>query len=381
MLVVHSDGLDETAALAKFRLPVAHSLESWNDGEPELGRYSLTQPTVPSLHNGRTLRELFARLSADERDDRELLEAHWKDSIHGSFSGAGAFTAFFKQALHDGYIERTTSAGEPEFNAANVRAVTGAAPAGGLGLVLYPKVGMLDGAHAHNPWLQELPDPVTKVTWDNYASLSERRAAELGVELGDTIRLSVEGSEAPVELPVVIQRGQHDDVVAVALGYGRLGTDRFAGVGPDWIEGEPTVREGETIGVNMASFLRLVNGNLRGDVAGLSLVKTGGNVTLAATQDHHTLEIPANLAPKGGEVRDAVMTTSLASYMHDPAHAIHRPHVPDADLWPDDHPKDRHHWGMTIDISACIGCSACAVSCQAENNVPVVGKDEVARHR
>lgn len=380
-LVVHSDGLDETAALAKYRLPIAHSLESWGDGQPERGRYSLTQPTVPSLHNGRTLRELLARFTADERVDRDLLEEYWRTSVHPDFSGAGDFTAFFKQALHDGYVERTTSADEPGFNASTVRAVKGSAPSSGLSLVLYPKVGMLDGAHAHNPWLQELPDPVTKITWDNYASLSEARAEELDVELGDVIKLTIEGSDTPVELPIVIQRGQHDDVVAVALGYGRLGTDRFAGVGPDWFEGEPTVREGETVGVNMAPFLRLVNGNLRGDVAGLSATTTGKNVTLAATQDHHTLEIPEHIAPKGGEVRDAVMTTSLASYMHDPAHAIHRAHVPDADLWPDDHPKDRHHWGMTIDISACTGCSACAVSCQAENNVPVVGKDEVSRHR
>ncbi len=380
-IVVHSDGLDETAALAQYRLPTAHALESWNDGEPEVGRFSLTQPTVPSLHNGRTLREILARLAGDERSEHALLEDHWRENVHGQFPGGDDFDAFFKRALHDGYVELEGAATEPVFNADAVGAASSDTPTSGLGLVLYPKVGMLAGEHAHNPWLQELPDPVTKVTWDNYACLSEARASELGVKLGDVIRITVEGGQESLELPVVVQRGQHDDVVAVALGYGRLGTDRFAGVGPDWLEGEPTIRTGETIGVNVAQLQRFINGQVRGDVGSLSIEHVGRNVTLAATQDHHTLEVPAHLAPKGGEVRDALMTTSLATYAHDPEHAIHRPHVPDADLWPDDHGKTHHHWGMAVDLSACIGCSACTVGCQAENNVPVVGRDEVSRHR
>ncbi len=380
-LVVHSAGLDETAAVAGFQLPSAHGLESWNDGEPEVGRFTLTQPTVPSLHGGRTLRELLARLCGSEQSDRELLEAHWRESVHRTLTDAGEFKAFFNRALHDGYVERTFEVEQPQYTSGAVKAATGVAPSSGLSLLLYPKVGLLDGAHAHNPWLQELPDPISKVTWDNYASLSEARADELGVEFGDVVRVSVDEDGSSLELPVVVQRGQHDDVVAIALGYGRAGTDRFAGVGPSWLEGEPTIRAGETIGENVAPFLRFVDGNLRSDVASVRLERVGRSVTLASTQDHHTLEIPANIAPKGGEVRDAVLTTSLASYVSDPAHALHRPHVAEVDLWPDDHGKPRHHWGMAIDISACIGCSACAVSCQAENNVPVVGRDEVARHR
>lgn len=378
-LVVHSAGQDETAANAKYRLPSSHSLEAWNDGEPELGRFSLSQPTVPSLHNGRTLRELLAKLGGHDSTDRELLEAYWETEVHPAFGGD--FKSFFNKALHDGYVENESSSNEPSYNGSTVRAVTEKAPESGVGLVLHPTVALLDGTHAHNPWLQELPDPVTKVTWDNYASLSESRAKELGVELGDVVRISIDGSDERVELPVLVQRGQHDDVVAVALGYGRLGTDRFAGVGPDWLEGEPTIRAGETIGTNMAPLLRFADGNVRGDMASIRVEPTGEHMTLAATQEHHTLEIPEAIAPKGGEVRDAIMSTTLASYISDPEHALHHPHIPDADLWPDDHGKPRHHWGMAIDVSACIGCSACAVSCQAENNVPVVGRDEVARHR
>jgi molybdopterin-containing oxidoreductase family iron-sulfur binding subunit len=251
----------------------------------------------------------------------------------------------------------------------------------GLTLVLYPKLSQLDGRHAHNPWLQELPDPVSKVSWDNYACLSPARAETLGVADGDLVRLSV-GEGEILELAVLVQRGQHDDVVAVALGYGRIGTDRFAGVGPDWLEGKPTVEAGGVVGVRAANCINLRAGNLRYDVPGLAIEPIGGRRDLASTQDHHTMVVPAHLAPAGGEVRDAVRTAVFADFKHDPEHALsHGHHFPEAELWEDDHDAGGHRWGMAVDLTSCIGCAACAIGCQAENNVPVVGKDEVLRHR
>jgi len=203
------------------------------------------------------------------------------------------------------------------------------------------------------------------------------------VELGDVVRVSPQGGGTPLELPVLVQRGQHDDVVAVALGYGRLGTDRFHGVGPTWLEGEPTVSPGETVGVNAAPLLAFAGGNLRFDTRSVELERLGRRIDLAATQDHHTLEIPAHVAPRGAEERHAIRKASLEDYRADPAHAIfgEHGHHPEAELWPADHEPTGHHWGMAVDLTSCIGCSACAISCQSENNVPVVGKDEVHRHR
>jgi molybdopterin-containing oxidoreductase family iron-sulfur binding subunit len=378
-LVVHSDGLDETAALARVFVPAPHFLETWGDAEPELGRFALQQPAVPPLRNARTLRRLLAAWIDDPRDDAALVRDTWRDELHPRLASGTDFTAFFDRALHDGFVsDEAAGASEPAFRSAAVTSPRRDVSEG-LELVLYPKVGLRDGRHAHNPWLQELPDPVTKVTWDNYASVSELRARELGVEQGGVVRISV--GERSIELPVVVQRGQHDDVVAVALGYGRIGTDRFAGVGPDWLEGRRTIEEGETVGVNAAPLLSFADGRLGYTAAGVAMERLGRSVQLAATQDHHTLEVPAHVAPVGGEVRDALQSASLDTYRDHPEHVLHHPHVGDADLWPDDHRGAGPHWGMAVDLTSCIGCSACAVSCQAENNVPVVGKDEVARHR
>ena len=380
--MVHSDGLDETAAGAALVLPQAHFLEAWGDGQPEHGRYSLSQPTVPPLRDGRSLRHVLARLLGDQRDDAALVRDTWRDEVYPLADGGQDFRAFFDRALHDGYWESPAPAPEePAFRSGAIRAPRATEGPSGLELVLYPKVGLLDGRGAHNPWLQELPDPVSKVTWDNYACLSETRAAELGVELGDVVRLTPSGGGRGIELPVLVQRGQHDDVVAVALGYGRAGTDRFAGIGPGWLEGRPTVREGQTIGVNAAPLLTLDAGGLGYAGRGVTLEPTGEHRPLACTQDHHSLEVPEHLAPPGAEVRDAVRSAGFEDYRSDPEHAIAHGHLPEAELWPDDHRPLGHHWGMAVDLTSCTGCSACVIGCQAENNVPVVGRDEVRRHR
>ncbi|MHC4846799.1 MAG: 4Fe-4S dicluster domain-containing protein, partial [Planctomycetota bacterium] len=377
---------DETAALAEFVAPEPHDLERWDDAEPVAGLYSLSQPTVPPLRSARTLRENLARWLGDDRDDRDLLAAHWREHMF-PLSDHASFDAFFHQALHDGFVRMPGDQHDSPtaFRVAaldRVNAVPApAAPArGALALALYPKVGLLDGRHAHNPWLQELPDPVSKVTWDNYACLSPATAERLSVETGDMVRLAKDDGSA-LELPALVQVGQHDDVVAVALGYGRRGTDRFAKVGPEWIQGEDTVEEGGTVGVNAAPLLVLGPGGLRADMTAVTASRAGGRRALACTQDHHSLHVPEHLAPKGGETRDAVQTVALAKLASDPEHALHHAHHQENDLWPDDHEYTGMRWGMAIDLGSCTGCSACVVGCQAENNVPVVGRDEVRRHR
>ena len=268
---------------------------------------------------------------------------------------------------------------QPAFNGDAIRPLPPLKRDTGLELVLYSKVALREGAHAHNPWLQELPDPVSHIVWDNYAALSTALADELGVVEGDLVRIRAAEVDGELELPVHVQVGQHDRVVAVALGYGRVGTDRFANLAPDWIEARPMIAAGETLGVNAAPWLRIVEGRQRADVLGVTVEKAGGRHELACTQDYHRLEVPEHLAPEGGEVRDVLQRSVLGGHAVHAAHGAG--HADAVNLWPDDPGGPAHDWAMVIDLSVCTGCSGCVVSCQAENNVPVVGRDEVARHR
>jgi molybdopterin-containing oxidoreductase family iron-sulfur binding subunit len=359
-VVVLAPLFDETCDLASVVLPELHALESWNDAEPAAGVVSFTQPAIRPLRGGRTLRECLARWCGDVRDDRELVRDHWRAQSDDAFD----------RCLRDGFVVTSAAAERPSFRASAVRApaARSAPGAGELALVLYPKVALRDGSQAHNAWLQEIPDPVSKCVWDNYACLSPETAKSLGVATGDVVRVTADGVP-PVELPALVQPGQHDGVVAVALGYGRKGTDRFTKIGPQWLESRPTVAAGDTVGRNAAPLA---------SARSVRVVKTGARRELACTQEHHSLHVPAHLAPKGGAVRDAVRTFAVAEVAtaeretrHGAAH----------DIWPADHPTPQHKWAMAVDLGACTGCSGCVVACQAENNVPVVGRDEVLRHR
>src|SRR5262249_18711569 len=158
-------------------------------------------------------------------------------------------------------------------------------------------------------------------------------------------------------------------------------TDRFARVGPQWLEAEATVARGDKIGRNAAPWIAARDGCLRYDVQRVTISRTGRRHELACTQEHHTLEMPEPLRPAGGEVREAVRTSSFASLSTDPVTATTPEPELARQLWPADHAPGPHQWGMVIDLDRCTGCAACVISCQAENNVPVVGKDEVRRHR
>ncbi|RKY21715.1 MAG: [Fe-S]-binding protein [Planctomycetota bacterium] len=387
---------DETSALASMICPEPHELERWDDAEPRAGLFCTSQPTLPPLRDTRSLRASLARWMGDARDDRELLKAHWREQLDARRPDHELpFEIWFNQVLERGFVQLPAAPVQQPgaFSDATLGQALGAVaaaaatdPAAGsdeLRVLLYPKVGLLDGRGAHNPWLQELPDPVTKTTWDNHADLSPATAQRLGLSDGDMIRLSCtdDPSLPALELPVLTQPGQADDVVAVALGYGRAGTDRFTNIGPEWIEAEATVQPGDTIGVNAAPWLSFRDGAFATDTRRASVAATGARREAACTQDHHSLAVPEHLAPKRGAVRDAVHLVALPDLHATGAHGAGESHGGDVELWADDHKPRGHHWGLAIDLTACTGCSACVIGCQAENNVPVVGRDEVRRHR
>ena len=363
LVVSFAGSPDETAERAHFVCPDHHYLESWSDAEPVAGLVSLTQPAIRPLGATRAVVETLAAWSGKPEKTYDLLRQRysrdWERSLEAGFVA----------------VETPRTPVKP-FNLAAVTAALAKAPPpgdSGYALALYPSVAMLDGRQASNPWLHELPDPIAKITWDNWVALSPAAAASLGVGDGDVVRIE---AGAAMELPVVVQPGQHDRVAAVALGYGRKASERFAGIGPRWINHRTSVNERGRVGENAAPFLSLADGFLQYDRAGVRLVKTGRRVELAATQIHHTLTVPKHLAPAGGETRPIVREISRADLGKPPGHVEEH-----EELWPDDHQYKGHKWGLAVDLNACNGCSACVLACQVENNTPVVGKDEVRRRR
>ncbi len=379
MFVSLADRVDETSKLATFVCPDHHFLEAWGDHDVGDGSISFFQPTMRPLHDTRSMLESLSIWSGKLRLAQDLV----RETTQGR--------VLWDEAIHNGFAKATSVAvATASFRSGSVKAVLGIeqVPADKLTLVLYPKVSMLDGRGASNPWLQEMPDPISKVVWDNYASLSEATAARLNVGAGDVVRIGLseaDGAANALELPVLIQPGQHDQVVAIALGYGKEESARFAKLGPQWIERKELLGENGLVGTSAAGLLSYRDGTLRLSGASVTVSATRRKHQLACTQDYHNIEVPESLTVLGMDRRrPMVQETTLAGYKRDgklPQHG-HGTHHPDlGELWADDHKYEGHHWGMAVDLTACTGCSACVVACQIENNVPVVGRDEVQRKR
>ena len=384
LVVSFAERLDETTPSARFVCPTPHFLERWGDIEVVDGVVALAQPTLRPPGATRSAAESLKRWNNQELSHREILQAYWRDHVLPRSRFGTNFEQLWDTALQEGYVEVTASATAPT---AYEMPAFGAAPTAPTTtspeILLYPKIGMRDGRHAHNAWLQELPDPITKIAWDNYASISPELAQTLGVETGDVLRLEPPPKEGSIalEVPAFIQPGQDGATVAVALGYGCLGTDRFADIGPRWLEARPTVAAGATVGVNAAAFLSFANGALNYGGTPVSIGSAGKSVSLATTQPYDSLSAPSHLRPPAEHgPRPIAQETTLQEYRKDPGAGGHAGH-PLSSLYPQEHPYEGHHWAMAVDLSRCTGCSACVIGCQAENNVPVVGKDEVLRNR
>ncbi len=386
LTVSFSEREDDFSSLAHYVCPDHHPLESWGDAEPVHGLVSICQPTIRPIGDTRSLLESLASWSGQSATQHDLVRTHWQKQIFPQQKEAEDFTTFWDKTLHNGFIQlpvKPVESGTFRIEAVKLtdRATADRAlKAEGLSLVLYNKIGMPDSRHAHNAWLHELPDPITKVTWDNYVSVSTKLASAQSLTTGDVVKVTV--GSASLELPVYVQPGQHEKTLAIALGYGARGTDRFSKIGPQWLESRLTVESGQTIGVNAAELISPNDDELHYVSESVSLEKTGRRHELATTQEYNSIEVPKHLAPKGGERREIVQETTLAAFAQDPkAGEPHVHHFDDVQLWAEDHPKKGNWWGMAIDLNACTGCSACVIACQSENNVPTVGKDEVLRQR
>lgn len=346
--------LDETASLADYVCPQNHFLEAWGDVEPVRGTFSVNQPTIAPLFSTRSVQENMLRWSGDSRSFYEVLRQSWREKLFPLQKQVPTFDEFWDQTLQRGvFIPDPAQFSTPVFKSGALNDTVArliSAPAEtpeSLGVVLYQKISIRDGQYANNPWLQELPDPITKITWDNYTSVSPAYAATAGLQEGSVVRIT-RGATA-LELPVHIQPGQHDKVMAIALGYGRTRAGKA----------------GDNVGANAYPFVAFRDATFRYTTSAVNLEKTSRTTEFAQSQSKDSMED-----------RPLVRELALAEY----AKGKGETEAEYGSLWsPHDYPE--HKWGLAVDLSACVGCSACVVSCQAENNVPVVGKDEVRRRR
>ena len=341
---------DETAARCTWQLPATHLLEAWSDARAFDGTATILQPAIAPLYAGRSAHEVLAMLvDGVERRGYDIVRETWQVAL-----GMTDFETAWNKALADGVVansafpERTVA-----FDAAALAAAPAPAGAGTGGshveVMFVPDASVYDGRYANNAWLQELPRPFTKITWDNAALVAPALAARLGLANDDVVALSQ--GDARIEAPVWILPGHPDGAVTLALGYGR----KRAG------------RVGDGHGVDAYPLRRSDAPWFLPDV---TLEKTGRTYKLATTQHHFTME-----------GRDIVRVTTLGAFAKNPKAAGEPTSERGNGTLYDPFKYDGYRWAMTVDLGACIGCNACTIACQAENNIPTVGKSEVFRGR
>jgi len=368
--VSFANRLDETSAVSGYVLPDNHYLESWNDVEVKAGVLNTAQPAISKLFDTRQFQEtLLAYSGAASSNYYEYIQKYWQANFYTKQNKYTGFWAFWDTAIHDGEVVLNTTAaatvaGNPNVAAAAEALAKEAAGYGELQLKLYESLTVGDGTYADNPWLMETPDPVSKVTWDNFVVVSPKFAEKNGLqpdlEMKDYHVIKVKAGEVEVELPVVAVPGTPEGTFGIALGFGRTAVNH------------DLLKNGKNV------YPLLASGT--GIVGNVSWTKTGKTEKVAITQTHHNLTLKGL---GGTKTRKIVKEATLSEYAKNPhagnedrAQILHEL----VTLYPT-HDRPGHHWTMAIDLNTCTGCSACVVACNAENNIPVVGKDQVVRAR
>ncbi|MGL2965701.1 TAT-variant-translocated molybdopterin oxidoreductase [Flavobacterium sp. XGLA_31] len=351
---------DETASITNIAVPAPHYLESWNDLMLTKGTYSIVQPTIRPLFSSKQFQEALMSWNGNAGTYYDYLKAS---------SAAHTNGVAWNKAVHDGVVVGVSTAatsGSADYAAA-ANALAASKPANGFELVLYTKTGLGDGQQANNPWLQEFPDPITRVSWDNYVTISQADAKAAGLENKIVANGGLNGSNATIivngvkmDVPVIVQPGQAVGTLGLALGYGK----------------KAALKEEMQVGVNAYTFYTNFN-----NVQSASIVKAAGEHEFACVQSQKTL------MGRGDIIKETTLTIfntkdskewnemPMVSLDHKEVEATK------VDLWESFDRSVGHHFNLSIDLNACTGCGACVIACHAENNVPVVGKSEVRRSR
>ncbi len=369
-VVSMSDRVDETALISNWLAPVSHPLESWGDSEPVQGVVAIQQPTIRPLFSSRSFEDALIAWAGGSlsggKSFYEILQSkyskktNWEDLLRNGI-------------LSSGNIKSDKGGRSFRGNIAPLNATSS-----GLTVSLYTSSAIGDGERANNSQLQELPDPVSKVTWDNYVAISPQYARSAGLKLNDVVVVSVNGKE--LELPVLVQPGLHPEAVGIAIGYGRTAVGGI----------------GNNVGKN-ASLLTKKTGTLTA-YSGfpIKITPTGKKYKLATTQDHHMMT-PGVLMGKEWKERPLIISAKLQDYAANPSANIPEPEIPKilidgklvrskganppADVEGSEFQYPGYKWGMAVDLTQCTGCGSCVVACNIENNVPMVGRDEVRMGR
>jgi MoCo/4Fe-4S cofactor protein with predicted Tat translocation signal len=345
---------NETAEFCQWHIPEAHYLEAWSDARAYDGTVSIVQPLIEPLYRGKSAHELVAVLAGQEGSGRDLVQAYWQKQHTGA-----DFEGFWRKSLHDGWIEGTAYPAKnvtlkaASFPASQVQS----AAASGYEINFRRDPSIYDGRFSNNGWLQELPKPLTKLTWDNPVMIGPAMAERLKLNFKDVVEVDFNGKK--VKGAVWIQAGHPDNSMTVFLGYGReragrLGTGRGYNIYPMRTRQTPWFADGA------------------------KLTATGETFNLASTQGYQTMETP------NGSERPQVQERDLEEYKREPDFAKEGEPPKDLTLnkpWLFDYAKETYAWGMAIDLNSCVGCNNCIVACQAENNIAVVGQEQTLKGR
>ncbi len=378
-----SENLNETAAMCDYVCPDHNYLESWNDANPKMGYYSLTQPVIRPLFNTRQAQSSLLKWAGMDSDFHKYIQSVWEKYGYPYLKTKySSFNEFWNTSLREGVSEMAVPPkdkladfkGDLKSAAEKINLVVSSKKSDSFELILYQKTSMGEGNQANNPWLQELPDPVTKAVWDNYITMNPSDMSQMGFstilgqkELADVAKVVVDGKE--IILPVISVPGQKKRTIGIAVGYGRSAAGKA----------------GNGVGKNAFPLINYSNESFSYFSTGVSVEKSGETFVVATTQTQHTmmgrrivLETDINsyktIDPKDehqGWNREVAVVNSYGNKVK----------AKDSNLWKDFNHEIGHRWTMAIDLNTCIGCGACVTACHSENNVPVVGKDEVRRNR
>ena len=354
--------MNETSNVSKFVAATPHYLESWGDFELKTGYFTLSQPTIRPLFNTQQFQDILLKLSGKTFKYYDAIKEHWNSDILDGSS--------WSKALQDGYAisKKSIQIRRPNFANIDLTSLRNSSEKK-MSLILYSKIGMGDGQQANNPWLQEFPDPITRVSWDNYLTISKYDADLIGLKNINTSNGALNGSYANVKLddknlkvPVIIQPGQAKGTVGLSFGYGkRIG-----------------LKDEMQTGVNAYNLYKDFN-----NVQSVEITKADGEHEFACVQLHNTLMGRGDIVK---ETTLEVFNTKDKKYWN-PMPQVSKNHIEfdvtskEVDMWQEFDRSIGHHFNLSIDLNSCTGCGACVIACHSENNVPVVGKREVRRSR
>jgi MoCo/4Fe-4S cofactor protein with predicted Tat translocation signal len=337
---------NETAELCHWHINQAHELEAWGDARAYDGTASIIQPLIAPLYNGKSAIEFVALLNGQaDANGYDLTRAYWQKQHSGDFD------AFWRKSLHDGWIERTTFAAKSlQAKEGNFTAPAASDP-NAIELNIRRDPTIWGGEFSNNGWMQELPKPMNKLTWDNVVSIGPKMAQRLGITTEDVVELELNGKK--ITGPVWIQAGHPDNSVTITLGYGRTRAGRV---------GTAQGFNAYELRTSAAPWI----------ASGVKITKTGATYKLASTQGMQSMDTP------DGATRPLVRETSLEEYKKEPHFAQEDQPPYELSLYPPyPYKEETYAWGMAIDLNKCVGCNNCMVACQSENNIAVVGKEQV----